>query len=1063
MTKKQEVKEIDAGEGVEHDAAFTPTPQDASNDAANDLANPFPRGSEWRQWDLHVHSPASFFWKGQKFSSTLDTPQDKALVDEMINSMNAAAPAVFALMDYWTFDGWFALKKRLQDKEAPELLKTVFPGIELRVSAPTDVRLNVHAIFSDQVADQDLRDFRSRLRLALIDQPLSDEALIRYARQTGEDKLKTHGVKKDDIIHDAEKALAAGNIIAELTVESYKDAIEKVPNDHALGFVPFNTSDGLESVKWSEHYAYVMTLFRTAPIFEARDDATCSAFVGRKTAQNQKWFKNFFEALGNTPRLPVSGSDAHQFVGQAGDNNKRGYGDYPSGRITWIKSDPTWLGLQQAIKEPAKRCFIGEQPPKLKLVHENKTFYLDAVKIKKVSGSALKDQWFDGAEIPLNADLVAIIGNKGSGKSALADVIALVGNSRDKDKFSFLCAQRFRGRSGEPAKQFVGRLDWVAGEPVECNLGENPAAEGVELVRYIPQGRFEELCNEHVSGRSGAFERELRTVVFDHLSDELRGDALTFEELLEEQERASRAQLDDARSRLAAINRQIDAIERNLHPDIKAQIAELLKFKERELKELYDVKPTDVPKPAEKLSVEQEAASARITAADAGLVILAERTKTTEDAQRLNATKKRAIKAAQDQIKLFETQASAFKRTLTTELEKLGLKFEDVVKLSIDVTPLAKLSTDTTKADGDHAKSVEEVSALVEAQKAIIAQATLELNGPQQAYQAYQVALAAWQARVEELQGSPTIPDSRLGLEARLTGIAQLPDRVKVKRAEREVIAREIYKILVAQRTDREQLFAPLQKTIEDHPLIRDEYDLQFKANLQTFGSLVSEPLFGIVKQNVGALRGEDESNQAVQERLSLRDMNAEEDAIVFANSLHDLLHEAARMVKPQANDLASILRKERTADEAYNLIYGFEYLNPHYTLSFQQTPIEQLSPGQRGALLLIFYLLVDKGRNPIILDQPEENLDNETVVNLLVPVLAHAKESRQILMVTHNPNLAVVCDAEQIIMCRLDRKEGAKISYETGSIESPRLNANVVTVLEGTKRAFDNRGGKYH
>ncbi|MGX9055263.1 TrlF family ATPase, partial [Mesorhizobium sp. 14Argb] len=105
-----------------------------------------------------------------------------------------------------------------------------------------------------------------------------------------------------------------------------------------------------------------------------------------------------------------------------------------------------------------------------------------------------------------------------------------------------------------------------------------------------------------------------------------------------------------------------------------------------------------------------------------------------------------------------------------------------------------------------------------------------------------------------------------------------------------------------------------------------------------------------------------------------------------------------------------------------------------------------------------IFYLLVDKGRNPIVLDQPEENLDNETVVSLLVPVLNEAKKARQIIMVTHNPNLAVVCDAEQIIHATFDRKNGARISYQSGSIEDGIMNRAVVDVLEGTKMAFDNR-----
>jgi len=65
----------------------------------------FPRGSEWRQWDLHIHTPASFHWKGERFSASGSTSRDKELIDEMIAAINGAAPAVFAIQDYWGFDG----------------------------------------------------------------------------------------------------------------------------------------------------------------------------------------------------------------------------------------------------------------------------------------------------------------------------------------------------------------------------------------------------------------------------------------------------------------------------------------------------------------------------------------------------------------------------------------------------------------------------------------------------------------------------------------------------------------------------------------------------------------------------------------------------------------------------------------------------------------------------------------------------------------------------------------------------------------------------------------------
>lgn len=118
------------------------------------------RGSEWRQWDLHIHTPASFHWLGERFGADPFSAASKALVDQMIQAMNVAEPAVFALMDYWTFDGWFALQRRLKDPDAPKLKKKVFPGIELRLMAPMEGRLNAHVLFSDEIEDQLLRDFQ---------------------------------------------------------------------------------------------------------------------------------------------------------------------------------------------------------------------------------------------------------------------------------------------------------------------------------------------------------------------------------------------------------------------------------------------------------------------------------------------------------------------------------------------------------------------------------------------------------------------------------------------------------------------------------------------------------------------------------------------------------------------------------------------------------------------------------------------------------------------------------------------------------------------------------------
>ncbi len=123
-------------------------------------------------------------------------------------------------------------------------------------------------------------------------------------------------------------------------------------------------------------------------------------------------------------------SDAHALSGSQ-DKDRIGH------CFTWIKSDPTFQGLRHAVAEFDQRVFVGDTPPKQLLVASNRTKYASAITIKKKSGSSLKETWFD-AQIPLNHDLVAIIGNKGGGKSALADIAALAGDTHNHASFSFL-------------------------------------------------------------------------------------------------------------------------------------------------------------------------------------------------------------------------------------------------------------------------------------------------------------------------------------------------------------------------------------------------------------------------------------------------------------------------------------------------------------------------------------------------------------------------------------------------------------------------------------------------
>jgi len=176
---------------------------------------------------------------------------------------------------------------------------------------------------------------------------------------------------------------------------------------------------------------------------------------------------------------------------------------------------------------------------------------------------------------------------------------------------------------------------------------------------------------------------------------------------------------------------------------------------------------------------------------------------------------------------------------------------------------------------------------------------------------------------------------------------------------------------------------------------------------------------------------------------------------------LDNLTHDKRESASP-AVPISEQLKKDATELDLLNCVFSLKYLNPRYSLKWSGKNIEELSPGERGTLLLIFYLLIDRRDIPLIIDQPEENLDNHTVYELLVPSIKEARKKRQVIIVTHNPNLAVVCDADQIIHCSIDKQSGNRVTYETGSLENPAINKYTINVLEGTRPAFDLRDSKY-
>ena len=118
-----------------------------------------------------------------------------------------------------------------------------------------------------------------------------------------------------------------------------------------------------------------------------------------------------------------------------------------------------------------------------------------------------------------------------------------------------------------------------------------------------------------------------------------------------------------------------------------------------------------------------------------------------------------------------------------------------------------------------------------------------------------------------------------------------------------------------------------------------------------------------------------------------------------------------------------------------------------------------QLSLGQQQSVLLAL-MLSSENPNPLLIDQPEDNLDGQFIYSQLVPVIRLAKERRQIIIVTHNPNIAVLGDAEQIVVLGANSEQA--IITSRGSIDDEATRDTTCGILEGAKAAFTRRGKIY-
>ncbi|MBO1264642.1 hypothetical protein J3A84_06330 [Proteiniclasticum sp. SCR006] len=892
-------------------------------------------------------------------------------------------------------------------KQLTEKKITIFPGVELRTDKG-GANIHVILIFDEGINIEELsQDFESIMIRQKSKPKLSDNDTIYWDYNDIIDFAKNH----DGIIsiHTGKKANGLDEVIS-----------NALPINMAIKTEYAETVDIFEGSKKQDEINYREYVFKK---IKARPVIVCSD--------------------NHDPR------------------------DYSIKDYLWIKANPTFNGLKQAIIHPKERVFIGVEPPKVASLRKNPEKYISEISVKKKNNSRNIDTWFN-YNICLNVGLTTVIGNKGSGKSAFADLLGYIGKSSNQQDFSFLSKQRFAKEDKKYNLDYEGEVIWVDGELNKASdFSLVREGQGVPLIKYLPQRYIEETCNS----LDEKFQNEINSVIFSYVDQENRDNAKNLKELIDNKQVALLKRAEQIKTEISSINGEIINLERKRATSYKKQCKDNFDFWKNELKRHDANKPVPVIKPSDNDNKQNE------------INLIEKYNSNIHDNKELIRNNQNVIR---DERVCIE-ELTNYKSDISFELERIlelqntgqqiSEKYSIIPKIEIElinkldglnlridlanqlITEKSKLVTeqfdmkdyqassdDEINADYDLAVSLHHKNYILEIQINRIKEI---LGRPQMLYQRYLDELNSWTEKRNKIYGDELTQSSLTYAQAEYNYLVDklnedLHELVNIRKTKIE----ELFNVLLEKKAILDEIYQPIESKL-DVVLKNIKDKVRFKASISVDTEFSLNTLFYINQSIQSKFRGRSEGKEYVESLIRSFDISE----FGGAYSLVDELLNAISIEEDKADQLV----KKR--QEYYDFITSLSYLNVGFSLKMGEKELEQLSPGEKGSVLLIFYLALDQEEKPLVIDQPEDNLDNQSVFDKLVPCVLEAKKNRQVILITHNPNLAIACDSELIIH---SENTGNQIIYFEGPIEEQSIKEKIVDVLEGTMPAFDLRTSKY-
>ncbi len=295
----------------------------------------------------------------------------------------------------------------------------------------------------------------------------------------------------------------------------------------------------------------------------------------------------------------------------------------------------------------------------------------------------------------------------------------------------------------------------------------------------------------------------------------------------------------------------------------------------------------------------------------------------------------------------------------------------------------------------------------------------------------------------------------------RLADAQGAPERRKVLQVERDETYGRVFQAIIDEQTELADLYAPLVQRLEHTAgtLSKLGFSVQRIVDVETWGDFAEENLLD--RRKAGPFNGRGSLVALATKELKpvWESGTAAEVQAAMAAFITTYLPE---IIKHALFDRSDESKYRNWLKQFAHWLFATDHITVRYEMLYDGIDIRKLSPGTRGIVLLLLYLALDDADDrPLIIDQPEENLDPKSVYEELVSLFVAAKGKRQVIMVTHNANLVINTDADQIIVAEAGPHQTGglpPITYKAGGLENADIRKAVCDILEGGERAFQER-----